>query len=342
MSEYDRLRALHKSLTNPTARAALLPQMAAAKRREMQEGQADAVRVQIRQCRNCDLGRVRRHAVPFTGPTHGKGDIILVGEAPGNTEDRLAEPFVGNAGKALDKLLIQAGTHRDRCFIMNALCCIPREGKSFREPAQVELDACRPNFEDQLVISGLKIGVALGGYAWGAVTKQQRHIIKVSKLIESETTAWVDGRIWIPAYHPSYALRKAAEEEEGMVGKTIADRIVESLRWALAMRKGTVMFPKLPLEKLEFEGKSSEDIKAGIKKKGWALVYSTTLGGQVVVTDPRKAVRNMPRNIDELVPKYTTEELVRLGLLGAENGWTVGDLRRLHYVKSEMGGEIIA
>lgn len=340
------LSDLLKKTTNPAAKKAIIERMRVEAVEAGKDKERKKLKLQIKQCRACPLGYTRGKSVPWTGPTHGKGDIIIVGEAPGGTEDRYGEPFVGRAGHALDQLLLNAGTSRERCFIMNALCCLPKQVEggegTFREPEQTELDACRPNFHDQMELSGLKVGVALGGYAWGAVTGQQRHIIKVSKLIEAETCAWVEGRIWIPTYHPSYALRKAAIEEEEMVTVTIADHIVEAIQWALAIAKGTTLFPKIPWGRVKFAGRYREDIAAALKKKRWALWDSEVFGSQIVIVDDSKGtIPKLPMSLEQ-VPVYTLTELFQLGLIGEGKGMSMADLRRLHYVRAEMGGEVVA
>lgn len=337
------LPALLAQTTHPAARAAILERMRVEANESSRAKQRTQVRVQITKCRNCSLGYSRRKAVPFVGPTHGRGDLILVGEAPGNTEDRLGEPFVGRAGRALDQMLKVAGTERAKCFIMNALCCLPTDGEGgFREPEQSELTACNPNFLSQLELSGLKVGVALGGYAWGVVTGQDRHIIKVSKLIKSDTVVWRDGRIWIPTYHPSYALRKSEIEWEEGVTTTIADQIVNSIRWALAIAKGDIAHPKIPWERVRFAGKYREDVGTALKKKQWALWDSEVFGTQIVIVDDaRGVIPKLPMSLEQ-VPIYTVSELFKLGLIGEGNKMSTMDLRRLQLVKTELGGEVIA
>lgn len=346
MTELDRLRALLRTTTVPAARTAIVERMRVTQIKEEKQSRIDALKTQIRTCRNCDLGYQRKHAVPFTGPIDGKADLILVGEAPGNTEDRMGEPFVGWAGEMLDHLLLSAGTSREKCFILNAIACIPREGKSFREPAQEELDACRPNFHDQLEISGCKVGVALGGYAWGAVRNLPREMIKVKSLLHQ--AHWIDGRIWIVTYHPSYARRHSGlSTNDGQVieydeeKQVVAQEVVKSLQWALAMAKGETTVPKIPWERVRFAGKYHEELGAAIKKKGWALFDSPAFGCQIVIADDsRGSIPKLPISLEQ-IPVYTINELLRLGMFGAEKGMTVGDLRRLHYVKVEMEGEVV-
>lgn len=348
MADLPSLARLLSSTTNPRAREAIKIQIEIATRRNRYEKQQSSVRDQIISCRNCQLGYERNKAVPYVGPTHGQADLVLVGEAPGNTEDRRGEPFVGWAGEMLDHLLLSAGTSRDRCFIMNALCCIPRgdDGRSFREPAQPELDACRPNFNAQLELSGCKVGVALGGYAWGAVRQLPRSMIRVKPLLEK--VFWVDGRIWIVTYHPSYVRRNVGtvdrmmnptdpEDEKQEIGR----EVVKSLQWALAIAKGDIMIPKIPWGDFLFGGKRSEVLATALQKKGWALHDSPVFGCQIVIVDDFKRAPKLPPALRQ-VPIYTLSELWKLGLVGADTcHWTTADMRRLHYVKVEMGGEVV-
>ena len=76
------------------------------RRRYLALAHAEEIRVQIRDCRRCPLGRSRTHTVPFEGEVGGRAVMVVVGEAPGRNEDQLGRPFVGRAGKLLDKALI--------------------------------------------------------------------------------------------------------------------------------------------------------------------------------------------------------------------------------------------
>ena len=78
----------------------------------------------IRHCRDCPLGGLRANAVPGTGPPDAA--IMIVAEGPGEHEDRQGKPFVGPAGKFLDKLLAEAGMDRDDVFITNMIKCRAR------------------------------------------------------------------------------------------------------------------------------------------------------------------------------------------------------------------------
>jgi uracil-DNA glycosylase len=180
---------LAKRAPSPSARKALLRKA----RQKAQGNQADELRIQIIKCRNCGLNRTRNNAVPYSGPTHGKADLMLVGEAPGADEDAKGVPFVGKSGKLLDRLLRVAGTDRDRCFVANTLACRPPNN---RDPKARELEACRPNFDAQIELADVPVGVTLGAYALANVIGKARSSVSMGEYLDKPV--WVDGRIWIP------------------------------------------------------------------------------------------------------------------------------------------------
>ena len=90
-------------------------------------------------CIKCDLWKTRRKAVPGIGNTESK--VLLIGEAPGESEDFKGEPFVGSAGKFLDELLSQIGLSRNDVFITNIVKCRPPGN---RDPSPTEIETCNP------------------------------------------------------------------------------------------------------------------------------------------------------------------------------------------------------
>src|SRR5207247_9543081 len=110
-------------------RAALLEQTAAA----------------VRPCTLCRLHADRTHAVPGEGRLDA--DVFLIGEAPGREEDLAGSPFVGSAGKILDKALTAARLPRGSVFITNVVKCRPPAN---RGPRSDEVDSCRPYLMTQL------------------------------------------------------------------------------------------------------------------------------------------------------------------------------------------------
>jgi DNA polymerase len=128
--------------------------------------------------------------------------LILLGEAPGTNEDRERKPFVGRAGRLLDEMLERAGTSRKHCVITNCACCRP---PSNRDPEWSELLACEPNRLAQVNISRSVVGVALGRIALSVLKKDST--IKIGP--NRSKPFWADGKVWVPTYHPAYALRNA-------------------------------------------------------------------------------------------------------------------------------------
>ena len=156
-----------------------------------------AVRLLIENCYRCPLGSANR--VPFDGPT-SNAELVLVGEAPGANEDRVGRPFVGRAGKLLDTLLEEAGSSRHRCSVLNAVCCRP---PSNRDPSWDEIQACHPNLVAQLKLTEAKVGVTLGRVSTSIILEDPK-----ATMAASRSTPFIKyGKVWIPTYHPAYALR---------------------------------------------------------------------------------------------------------------------------------------
>lgn len=139
----------------------------------------DTIREQVTSCTKCDLCKTRKNAVP------GKGiysaEVVFVGEAPGRSEDRLGQPFVGAAGKRLDEALEEAGFSRDTVYITNVVKCRPPNN---RVPNKTEKDSCRQYLEQELAIINPKIICVLGNTAFNSllggaeITKNRGSIIK--------------------------------------------------------------------------------------------------------------------------------------------------------------------
>ncbi|MCK4582736.1 uracil-DNA glycosylase [Candidatus Bathyarchaeota archaeon] len=117
----------------------------------------DALRDRAQSCTRCDLWESRTNAVVGSGSLDA--EIVLVGEAPGRTEDESGLPFVGRAGKLLDDILGKAGLSRDDVFVMNVVKCRPPDN---RRPKKVEMRSCEPYLVEQLEIIEPKIIAPMG------------------------------------------------------------------------------------------------------------------------------------------------------------------------------------
>lgn len=112
-------------------------------------------------CVLCDLARNRTKAVPGYGNL--EADVIFVGEAPGKNEDEQGIPFVGSAGKILDKALNEAGFERNDVFITNVVKCRPPQN---RVPLEIEINTCTSEYlKKELSIISPKIVCILGATA---------------------------------------------------------------------------------------------------------------------------------------------------------------------------------
>jgi len=156
------------------------------------------VRSFIRSCTQCPL-RSRlspgQTPVPFSGPLHPR--YIVLGEAPGVTEQRHGEPFVGVSGRLLRRMLAKAGLDVDRALFLNTVCCNP-----YGAPERSHLDACRPNFDAQLDLAPPSTPLLAAGQTALSSLAPDGHVRRLqgSALV-------IDGRPVMPVYHPAYLLR---------------------------------------------------------------------------------------------------------------------------------------
>jgi DNA polymerase len=172
----------------------------------------DALRARALACVQCpNLVSNRKHVVVGVGNVDAP--ILFVGEAPGADEDRIGEPFVGNAGELLTKIILAMGLSRDRVYIANVLKCRPdTPGQAYgnRKPTAPEMAACVPFLYEQIQWIRPRAIVALGGTAIEGL------LGRTGLYISRMRGKWVDfqGIPVMPTFHPSYLLRpeNAAEK----------------------------------------------------------------------------------------------------------------------------------
>lgn len=124
---------------------------------DRRRAELEALASEIRGCRRCPLHEGRTLAVPGEGPAGA--DLFLIGEAPGREEDAAGRPFVGSAGKIIERLLGDAGISREETFVTNVVKCRPPKN---RAPKADEVAACRPYLEAQVDAVRPKVLVTLG------------------------------------------------------------------------------------------------------------------------------------------------------------------------------------
>jgi DNA polymerase len=156
-------------------------------------------------CPQCaHLVAVRTQVVVGVGTV--EADLMIIGEAPGEDEDRKGEPFVGKAGQLLTKIIQATGLDRDTVYIANILKCRPdMPGKAFgnRKPRPEEMAVCFPWLKQQIEIIQPKVIVALGGTAVeGLLGEMPTGIARLRGKWQSYRDVPV-----MPTFHPSFLLR---------------------------------------------------------------------------------------------------------------------------------------
>ena len=154
---------------------------------------------EVATCENCELCKNRNKTVPGAGSINAR--LVFVGEAPGADEDKTGIPFVGKAGKHLDKILKAAGFSRDEVFICNILKCRPPGN---RNPNLPEMMACTPFLRRQLDLIKPDLIACLGNTAIKYIIGPRTPGIT---RIHGE---WFESIFKIPTmamYHPSYLIR---------------------------------------------------------------------------------------------------------------------------------------
>ncbi len=148
-------------------------------------------------CTTCDLCKSRTNTVFGSGSENAR--VMFVGEAPGENEDITGLPFVGRAGKLLDKYLYEAGIPRDDVYITNILKCRPPKN---RDPKPAEEDSCISFLERQIEIINPKVIVCLGRIS-------AMRLINPKFKISLEHGVWFqrNNRDICAVYHPSFLLR---------------------------------------------------------------------------------------------------------------------------------------
>jgi len=163
-------------------------------------------------CRRCDLYKFATQAVPGEGPAHAP--LMLIGEQPGNDEDLDGHPFVGPAGRVLDKALQDADIDRKQVFVTNAVKHFKYEMRGKRRlhkrPDPGEIEACRwwQHIERELVKP--KLMVALGATAARSVFER---VITINK-VRGEVLSVREGGNALVTIHPSYLLRIQEERDK--------------------------------------------------------------------------------------------------------------------------------
>jgi uracil-DNA glycosylase len=151
-------------------------------------------------CTRCRLSQGRTQVVFGVGNPHA--DLMFVGEAPGFHEDKQGVPFVGQAGKLLDKLLGGIGLERSEVYIANVLKCRPPGN---RDPQPDEIESCEPHLFRQIELIQPRVVATLGNFATKLLSGKPTGITRVHGQ-QQEVTLGGNRVLLYPLYHPAAAL----------------------------------------------------------------------------------------------------------------------------------------
>jgi len=163
---------------------------------------------QAKVCTRCPQLAETRNTVVF-GAGNADADLMFVGEAPGANEDKLGLPFVGQAGKLLDKLLVEIGLERGDVFIANVLKCRPPGN---RDPHPAEIEACQEYLMRQVELIEPRVICTLGNFATKLLRADGTGITRLHGQPEVRVVGRRAVRLY-PIFHPAAALYTPAMVE---------------------------------------------------------------------------------------------------------------------------------
>jgi DNA polymerase len=177
----------------------------------------DALQQAVAACRACKLCEGRTNTVFGVGDT--QADWLLVGEAPGENEDRLGEPFVGQAGKLLDNMLGSLGlSRREQVYIANVLKCRPPGN---RNPEPDEIAQCEPFLRRQVALLRPKIILAMGRFAVQTLLQTTEPIGRLRGRVHRYQDVPV-----VVTYHPAYLLRNLPDKAKAWSDLVLAQSVL--------------------------------------------------------------------------------------------------------------------
>lgn len=162
------------------------------------------IRRDLGECRRCPLCAERNRIVFGVGNPRAR--LVFVGEAPGREEDEKGEPFVGEAGRLLDRILFAMGMNREDVYICNVEKCRPPGN---RDPLPEEISACEPFLKRQLRAIRPRLIVALGRFAAQTLLREETPIGRLRGRWKE-----YEGIPLMPTFHPAYLLRNPGGKKE--------------------------------------------------------------------------------------------------------------------------------
>jgi DNA polymerase len=181
----------------------------------------ETARAASQSCRGCDLWKNATQTVFGEGAR--RADVMLIGEQPGNSEDLEGHPFVGPAGRVLDRALEAAGIERKKTYVTNVVKHFKWEPRGkvrlHKKPNSKEIGACRPWLEAEIELVKPRVVVALGATAAQALLGKDFRVSREhGRFVESELAPYVTATV-----HPSSILRQRTDEEREQAMASLVD-----------------------------------------------------------------------------------------------------------------------
>jgi uracil-DNA glycosylase len=181
----------------------------------------ETLKSRVKSCTDCKLRAGCTQTVFGVGDE--KAELMLVGEAPGAEEDRLGEPFVGQAGKLLDNMLAAIGLKRgENVYIANVLKCRPPGN---RNPEPDEVAKCSPHLQKQIDLIKPKLIIAMGRFAAQTLAGSDATIASLRGTLHRYA-----GVPLIVTYHPAYLLRNLPDKAKAWSDLRFAVKTLEGIK----------------------------------------------------------------------------------------------------------------
>jgi DNA polymerase len=160
-------------------------------------------------CRACGLCETRTQVVFSDGVE--KSSVMVIGEAPGADEDGKGLPFVGRAGRLLDRMLLAMGRNRkENIYLANLLKCHPPGN---RDPELIEIERCLPFLLQQIVLNQPKVILLLGQFAAQTLLNTKKSVAELRGQLHRLTLNGLNIPV-VVTYHPAYLLRRPEEKSK--------------------------------------------------------------------------------------------------------------------------------
>lgn len=175
----------------------------------------------VKHCTACPLHATRKQTVFGSGSQSAR--LMIIGEAPGASEDEQGEPFVGRAGKLLTAMLHAIGATRDEVYIANILKCRPPNN---RDPLVDEVNTCSSFLNQQIALVQPTLLLAVGRIAAHYLLKTKSSLESLRSRIHSYGTQQTP---LIVTYHPAYLLRSPADKKKAFIDLQFTQSTLQQL-----------------------------------------------------------------------------------------------------------------